>query len=406
MLGGRHVAQKVRARGGGHGPADGSRDVVVARRDVGDERPEHVKRRVVAQALLQLHVGGDLVERHMARPLHHHLHARVPCAAHELADLDELGDLARVGGVVGGPGAHGVAQADGDIVLVQDGKHLVVELVEGVFVAGGLHPGEDERPAAAHDVREPARLTERLDDPAVHAGVDGDEVHAVLGMRAHHIEEVGRFDADERLFQITDGVVHRHGADHRRRPLDERPAKRRRLAAVRQIHDGLSAQLQRHVDLPPFLGFVGDIARDAEVHVHLRAQTAAHALGREAPVVDVRGDGDAPRRHTFADELRVAPLLLGHGAHGGRDRARAGMIDLRDRCRIAARRGADLRHRTPFVGITHVRFVGSKRTPALPLSPPVAAANSELPGYEVVKTFEPIILRHSAAGVVTFRSFV
>ena len=83
-------------------------------------------------------------------------HARL----RELADLDELGDLPRVGGVVGGPGAHGVAQADGYVMLVQDGQHLVVELVEGVLVAGGLHPGEDERPAAAHDVREAARLAE------------------------------------------------------------------------------------------------------------------------------------------------------------------------------------------------------------------------------------------------------
>ena len=82
MLGRRDVAQEVgAARGRGHSSADGGRDMIVARRDVGDERPQHVEGRVVAQALLQLHVGGDLVERHVARALHYHLHARIPRAA-------------------------------------------------------------------------------------------------------------------------------------------------------------------------------------------------------------------------------------------------------------------------------------------------------------------------------------
>ena len=262
VLGRRDVAQEVGARRGGHGPADGGRDVVVSRGDVGDERPQHVEGRLVAQALLQLHVGGDLVERHVARALHHHLHARVPRAARELADLDELGDLPRVGGVVGGPGAHGVAQADGHVVLVQDGQHLVVELVERVLVAGGFHPGEDERPAAAHDVREAARLAEALDGAPVHAGVDGDEIHAVLGVRAHHVEEVLHRDGDERLLQVADRVVQGHGADHGRRLLDEGAAERGRLAAVRQVHDGLGAELERHVDLLPLLGLAGEVARD------------------------------------------------------------------------------------------------------------------------------------------------
>ena len=51
----------------------------------------------MAQALLQLHVRGYLVERHMPGALHHHLHAGVPRALRKLADLDKLGDLTRIG---------------------------------------------------------------------------------------------------------------------------------------------------------------------------------------------------------------------------------------------------------------------------------------------------------------------
>ena len=56
MLGGRDIAEKV---GAGHAcdrAADGAGNMVVARRDVGNERSEHVERRVVAQRFLHLDV--------------------------------------------------------------------------------------------------------------------------------------------------------------------------------------------------------------------------------------------------------------------------------------------------------------------------------------------------------------
>ena len=58
--------------------ADGAGDVVVARRHVGDDGPQHVKRRAVAQALFQHHVAGDFVQRHVARPFDHHLDVLLP----------------------------------------------------------------------------------------------------------------------------------------------------------------------------------------------------------------------------------------------------------------------------------------------------------------------------------------
>ena len=65
MLGRRHVAQEVGAGAGGDGATDGGGDVVVSHTDIGHQRPEHIERGVVAQALLQFHIGGDLVERHV-----------------------------------------------------------------------------------------------------------------------------------------------------------------------------------------------------------------------------------------------------------------------------------------------------------------------------------------------------
>ena len=61
VLGRRDVAEEIRPRGGRHRPADRGGDVVVAGRDVGDQRPEHVEWCAVAEAFFQLHVGLDLV---------------------------------------------------------------------------------------------------------------------------------------------------------------------------------------------------------------------------------------------------------------------------------------------------------------------------------------------------------
>ena len=165
-----------------------------------------------------------------------------------------------------------------------------------------------------------------------------------------------------------------------------------RLAAVRQIHDGLGAQLQRHVHLLPFQGLVGQIARDAEVHVHLRGrrhalQRGTDAGGREACVVDVGREwrcGRQPRRRGWPP------------ARGPRRRQRAAIcgvtmparaeVDLRDgpdgggRCGVAQRRRrlACQSWKLPSLALPISGFCGSGRIPAPPLSLPGrhAAASS------------------------------
>ena len=396
MLGRRHVAEEVGAGRSRNSPADGRRDMVVARGDIGHKRPQHVEGRLVAQPLLQLHVGGDLIERHMPGAFHHHLHAGIPRAAREPADLDELGDLPGVRGVVAAAGAHGITDGDAHIVLVQDSQHLVVVLIEGVLATSGLHPGEDERPSSRYDIGESPRLFERLDDPAVYAGVNGDEIDPVLGVGAHHFQEILGRNGNERLFQVADGVVHGHRANHGRRFLDERTAEGTCLAGVGEIHDGIGAQFQGHVHLLPFQGLIGQIARDAEVHVHLRGKRHALQRGtdagrREACVMDVGRDGDAPGGHGGANGLRLAALGGGNSGHLRRDDAGASEIDLSDwpnvaRCsarasdvrrsngagRLAVSHGNSLRWHYPY----QVRRVGACTAPPLSLPGRRAAASS------------------------------
>ena len=322
--------------------------------------------------------------------LHHHLHARIPRTARELAYLDEFGYLGRVGGVVGGTGAHGVAQADGHVVLVQDGQHLVVELVEGVLVAGGLHPREDERAAAAHDVREPARFAEGLDDAAVHAGVDGDEVHAVLGVRAHDVEEV--LGGDGRRAASPSTRWRRTWARCRSWPATS-PTSARRNAAVLPLFDrSMMASAPSSSATSTFFHSSASQARSPEIpkftftFVRRPAPTPS---GERLAWRMFAGMAMRPAATPSRTNSEVAPLLLGHGLHLARDGAGAGGVDLRDgpggggRC---GRRGGPrrfvMRHRTPFVGITHASGSSGRSVPALPLSLPGRQAAASLPGMK------------------------
>ena len=99
MLGGGHIAEEGGPVHGRHRPADGGGDVVIAGGDVGDQRPQHIEGGAHAEGLLHLHIGGHLVQGHMARPLHHHLDVVVPGPLGQLAQAHQLLNLADVGGV-------------------------------------------------------------------------------------------------------------------------------------------------------------------------------------------------------------------------------------------------------------------------------------------------------------------
>jgi len=106
----RNVAEKGRAVIGRGRGADGAGDVVVAGRDVGDERSEDVEWGTVAYLLLKLHVFFDLVERDVAGALDDDLAALIPGAPGQLAECTELSQLGFVGGIGEAAGPQTVAE--------------------------------------------------------------------------------------------------------------------------------------------------------------------------------------------------------------------------------------------------------------------------------------------------------
>ena len=99
MLLGSDVAEHRRPEPADHGCADGAGNVVVAGGDVGDQRPERVEGRFVADLDLALDVLSDQMHRDVPGPLDHHLAVVRPGALGQLAQRFQLGELGLVVGV-------------------------------------------------------------------------------------------------------------------------------------------------------------------------------------------------------------------------------------------------------------------------------------------------------------------
>ena len=328
MLGGGHIAQEGRTAGGCHCAADGSGDVVVAGGDIGDQRSQHIEGCAHADALLHLHVGGDLIQGHMAGTLHHYLHVVRPCTLGQLAQTHQFLDLAHIGGVSQTAGTAGIAQRDGHIMLGADLADLVKVLVEGVLVAGHAHPRKHQRAAAAHDVHLALVLADLLDGLAGNAAVQGDKVHAVLCVQAHHIDEVLCSQLSQIPLVVDDRIIHRHSADHHRALVGQLLAEGLGVAVAGQIHNGFCAHVHGAHHLLHLNVVVLAVAGDAKVHVDLGAQHGANALGIQALVVLVGGDGYLALGDPLADLLGGAVFLFGYDLHLRGDDALAGGIHL------------------------------------------------------------------------------
>ena len=242
VLCGSNVAQEVGSAGSSDSSSDSRGDMVVAGEYIRYKRPKDVEGRIVADPLLEGHVGGDLVHGHVSGALHHYLDVALPGTLCKVAQLDQLRDLAGVSCVIDTAGTESVTKADRHVVLVEYVKDLIVELEEGIFVACHHHPRKKQRASTGNDVHFSSLSHEGLHCTAVDTGVDRHEVNALLSVSTDHLQEVLCGDLQQVLLQIADSVVHGDSADHCRRALDQLRAEGVGLAVIAQVHDSLSAE--------------------------------------------------------------------------------------------------------------------------------------------------------------------
>ena len=317
----RDVAKEISAASRRQGPADGSGDMVVARRHVGDDRPQHIERRAVAQLLRHFHIHANIRNRHMPRAFHHDLHAGRSSPLHQFAQVDKLGNLNRIGGVMAAAAAASIAQRKSDVVFLQK-LHEPVELfIERIFLPMHVHPSEEHRAAAGNEICDSFISHDMLRGLAVQPGMDGHEIHAVFRVALHNREEIVGGHILQPLVKHALHVVHGHRADGRRAMLHQPLTERRRLSEAREIHDGFRAHVPGKLRLRLLGIVIAHVRGNPQIHIHLRTKSLADGVRMQGLVIDVRRKHDGPFGDAFSYKFRADAFVLRCAFHFLRDDA-------------------------------------------------------------------------------------
>ena len=142
----------------------------------------------MAQCFLDLHIGGDLVQRHMARSFDHYLNIFRPGALRQFAKSDQFLDLRGIGSVRQTARTAGVSQAQRDIILSADIQDFVKMLIEGVLFPCHFHPGKHDGTASGYNIHKTLIILEAFCRSPVHAAVDRHEIHSVFRVHPHNVD--------------------------------------------------------------------------------------------------------------------------------------------------------------------------------------------------------------------------
>ena len=227
MLLGRDVTQHagaVIARACG---ANATCDVVVARKNIRDQRSKHIERRAVANASLQLHVVFNLIQRNMARTLHHHLHALTPRALSEFTDCCKLRKLCGVGRVGQTAWTQTVTDGQCHVVTSHDGANTFPTFVHHILFVVNQHPLGQQTSTATDNANQ--TILDQRQVLLQNAGVNGEVIHALFGLVLQRFQNHGLVQIIK--FAPNNHGINRNGSNGNLAVANQRVAARVKIAA-------------------------------------------------------------------------------------------------------------------------------------------------------------------------------
>ena len=289
----------------GHGRADGARDVVVAGRDVGDERPEHVERapRRRAPAPSACSSGSGPAGRGRAPRSSPGRRAPRPCWSARRAIFSSANCASSLASARQ-PGRSPSPSEKRHVVLLEDLAD-VVEVRRRAGSACGcaiIHCARSAPPRLTMPVM---RSAAERHDIAQHAGVDGHVVHALLPPAPRSSR------ASPRGVEVLH-VASRARAPRRSAPCRSGPGCARRMASrmrwmsppVERSITVSAPYLRQTCELLELLVDVGGDGGVADVRVDLARRGDADGHRLELRVVDVGGDDHPPARDLLRGPAR------------------------------------------------------------------------------------------------------
>ena len=315
MLRRRHVTQERRSVHGGYRPSDGSGNMVIPRRDIRHQWSQYIKWRSHADALLYLHVGSHLIQRHVARSFHHYLNIMVPCAFGQLAQAHQFFDLAYVRGVRQTSRTACIAQRNGHIVLFTDVQDLIKVFIKRVFLTGHAHPGKYQASAPADNIHLSLVFPDLIDGLSRNSAVQCNKINAVLCMKAHHIDKIFRRKRGQISLIMNYAVIDRNRTDHNRAFTGQFLTEGLRIAVAGQIHDGLRPQVHRahyffHLNI-----VVLAVSGHAQIHVDLGAEHTADPFRIQTGMALIGADYHFSFCHQLHQLFQRHLFLFRHNFH-------------------------------------------------------------------------------------------
>jgi len=294
VLLGRDVAQHRAAEPADHRSADAAGDMVIARRNVGGERPQRVERRLMAALKLLVHVLLDLVHRHMARPLDHHLAIPAPGGFRELPKRLQLGKLRGVIGIGDRSGTQAVPQRKAHVVLAADIADFLEMLVEKALAVVVQAPFRHDRAAARDDPRHP--LHRHRHHVQAHARVDGEVIHPLFRLLDQRVAEYLPCQILCDAIHLFQRLVDRHRADGDGAVADDPFAGVVDVAPGREVHHRIGPPADRPDQLFHLLFHRRGDGGGAHVGIHLHEEIAPDDHRLKLGMVDIGRDDGAARR--------------------------------------------------------------------------------------------------------------
>ena len=299
MLGRSHIAKEGCTVHGCYSSTDGSCDVIIARSNVGYQRTEDIEGSAHTDALLYLHVCGYLIQGHMTGTFHHDLYIMIPGTFGQFSQTDKLLDLTYIRCIGQTARTAGITERDGDIVFLTDVQNLVEMFIEGIFLTGHAHPGEDKASATADNVHFSFVFLDLFNGFACDAAVQGNKIHAILRMKTDHIDKILGGQSSQIPLIVDHTVIDGNGSDHGRTFMCQLLTERLGVSMAGKIHDGLCTKLYSTHDLLHFDVVIFTVTGNAKVYIDLGAEHASHAFRVQADMIFVCTDGN----FSFGDKL-------------------------------------------------------------------------------------------------------
>ena len=189
---------------------------------------------------------------------------------------------------------------------------VVEAFIQKILFVMMRHPLRQDRAAAADDAGDALRNHRQILNE--HAGMDGHVIHALLRLLFDHFEHHVLVEIFNPL-DPRDGFVNRHGPDGHGRVAQDRLANFMDVAAGRQVHHGVGAEVHRGVQLLEFFVNVRGHGRVADVGIDLAQRGHADAHGFEFGMIDVGGNDHPPAGDFIANQFRRKLFAVGDIGH-------------------------------------------------------------------------------------------